>query len=200
MTTKNTFSGDSEVLPAPHANSDVEARLRFFVQGYYDFTKDAADIYVRKCMLVREAEDDLPPEAVQRFFDQIRLPRDSSTYRKVRKIADAGDRLLRVAHLLPDSWTTICELSKVEPHIFDELVQADVLNPGMTAADLRAATKKPTKKEKFIITIDASALSKGEQVQVYRKVKGVADEYGATVSALPDDKAENSKEYADERQ
>ena len=69
MPRKNAFSGDGEVLPAPHANSDVEARLRFFVQGYFDFTKEAAETYVRKCMLVREAEEDLPPEAVKRFFE-----------------------------------------------------------------------------------------------------------------------------------
>ena len=166
----------------------MEARLRFFVQGYCDFTKEAAETYVRKCRLVREAEEDLPPEAVKRFFDQIRLARGSSTYRKKKKIGEASDRLLKVADRLPDSWTTLYELAKMEPHVFDELVQNDVLHPGITAAELQAATAKPTKKAKFIITIDASALGTGEQVEMYRKVKNVADEYGAHVSALPADK------------
>ena len=193
MTARNAISGDGEVLPAAYTNSDVEARLRFFVQGYHDFTKDAAATYVRKCQLVLEAEDELPPEAAQQFFDQIRLPRSSATYRKVRKIGEASDRLLKIADRLPDSWTTLYQLAKIEPHVFDELVQNDVIHPGMTAADIQAATKKPTKKEKFIITIDASALGKGEQAQMYRKVKDVADQYGATVSPLPTDKVEHSK-------
>lgn len=60
MTRKNDLSGDGEALPEPHHNSDVEARLRFFVQGYYDFTKVAADTYVQKCQLVLEAEENLP--------------------------------------------------------------------------------------------------------------------------------------------
>ena len=171
MTTENAFSGDGEVLAAPQGNSDVEARLHFFVQGYYDFTKEAADIIRPKMQLVLEAEENLPPEALQRFFDQIRLPRNSATYRKVRKIAGASDRLLRVADRLPDSWTTLYQLAKMEPHVFDELVQNDVLYPGITAAELQAATAKSTKKEKFIITIDASALGRASKSSCIEKSK-----------------------------
>lgn len=192
--TRNTDSGDGGALPEPHDNSDTEARLHYFVQGYYEFTKDAADIYVRKCQLVLEAEKDLPAEAVQQFFDRIRLPRNSATYRKVRKIAEAGDRLLKVAERLPDSWTTLYELAKLQPHEFDELVQDDVLHPGMTAADLRAVTKKSPEKEKFIITIEGATLSKGQQLQLYREVKEVADNYGATISAPPAPEVEHEDE------
>jgi hypothetical protein len=181
--TGNSDSGDGGALPEPHLNSDVEARLRFFAQGYYEFTKDAADIYIRKCQLVLEAEEDLPAEAHQRFFDRIRLPRNSATYRKVRKIAEEGDRLLKVADKLPDSWTTLYQLAKLQPQVFDELVQDDVLHPGITAADLRNVTEKPPEEEKCIITIDGSDLSRGEQIQLYREAKEVADNYGATTSA-----------------
>ena len=196
MTRKNDLSGDGEALPEPHHNSDVEARLRFFVQGYYDFTKVAADTYVQKCQLVLEAEENLPPEGVHRFFDQIRLARNSATYRKVKKIAEAGDRLLKVAHRLPHSWTTLYQLAKLEPHVFEELVQAGVVHPGMPAADLRAATKKPTKNEQkqFIITIDGSALSRGEQVQMYRSVKDVVATYGALISDIQNAELEHDEE------
>jgi hypothetical protein len=195
--TGNSDSGDGGALPEPKLNSDVEARIRFFVQGYYDFMKDAADIYVRKCQLVLEAERDLPAEAVQQFFDRIRLPRNSGTYRKVRKIAEAGDRLLRVADKLPDSWTTLYQLAKMEPHVFDELVQDDVLHPDITAADLLAAKEQRSEKvakEQFIVTIDGSELSRGEQIQMYREVKEAVDGYGATISDIPLAELEDEEE------
>jgi hypothetical protein len=197
MTRKNDLSGDGEALPEPHHNSDVDARLSFFIKGYFEFTKDAADIYVRKCQLVLEAEENLPPEAVQRFYDRIRLPRNSATYRKVRKIAEAGDRLLKVADRLPDSWTTIYQLAKLEPHVFDELVKNEELHPGMTAAELRTVTEKPPEneeKEQFILIINGSVLSRGEQIQMYREVKEVADNYGATISDLPFAEFEHDEE------
>ena len=50
--TGNHDSGDGGALPGLHDNSDIEARLSYFIQGYYEFTKDAADIYIRKCQLV----------------------------------------------------------------------------------------------------------------------------------------------------
>jgi hypothetical protein len=182
--TRKPPSGDGEAMPEPHLNSDVEARLRFFVQGYYDFTKNAADIYVRKCQLVLDAEENLPAEAVQQFFDQIRLPRNSATYRKVRKIAEAGDRLMKVADRLPDSWTTLYQLAKMEPHVFDELAQNDVLHPSMTAAELSVATAKQPQAQKCIISIDATMLSRGEQIEAYRQIKEVAAKYGAEISDL----------------
>jgi hypothetical protein len=186
--TKNLDSGDGGALPEPHDNSDIEARLHYFVQGYYEFTKDAAHTYIRKCQLVLEAEGELPAEAIQQFFDRIRLPRNSATYRKVRKIAEAGDRLLRVADKLPDSWTTLYQLAMMKPHVFDELVQDDVLHPDITAADLLAAKEKRSEKvakEQFIVTIDGSELSRGEQIQMYREVKEAVDGYGATISDIP---------------
>jgi hypothetical protein len=76
----------------------------------------------------------------------------------------------------------------MEPQDFDELVLDDVLHPGMTASDLRTATEKSSENEEsaeFTITIDGSALGRGEQIQLYRQVKDVADIYGATISAPP---------------
>ena len=192
--TGNHDSGDGGALPGLHDNSDIEARLSYFIQGYYEFTKDAADIYIRKCQLVLEAEEELPVEAVQRFFDRIRLPRNSATYRKVRKIAEAGDRLLKVADRLPDSWTTLYQLAKLQPQEFDELVQNDALHVGITSADLRTATASGSDKPKFIIKVDGSSLSHGEQTQLYREIKESADKYGATVSAPEFDETEHEDE------
>jgi len=72
-----------------------------------------------------------------------------------------------------------------------------VLHPDITAADLLAAKEKQSEKvakEQFIVTIDGSELSRGEQIQMYREAKEVVDSYGAKISDIPLAELEDEEE------
>jgi hypothetical protein len=64
--TGNSDSGDGEALP--ERNSDL---VRLFLQ----YSKEAADLYQRRCQLVLEAEKTLSAEAFQQFIDRLTEPK-----------------------------------------------------------------------------------------------------------------------------
>ena len=177
----------SSEVPASLSN-DLEATLRLFVGEYKSFTKQAAEHLIRKCAIVAEAETTLTGDAFDRFCTEVGLDIKSSTFRKYRKIGEQADRLLAVADRLPDNWTTLYTLAKLEKEEFDDLVTSEVLQPGITASELVGGGSASTE-ERCVFRIDATQLPDGQRAEVFHELEDVAGRYGVTVSGLPDELA-----------
>jgi hypothetical protein len=175
-------------VPASLSN-DLEATLRLFVGEYKSFTKQAAEHLIRKCATVAEAEATLPEETFERFLTAVGLDKKSSTFRKYRKIGDEADRLLAVADRLPDNWTTLYTLAKLEKQEFDTLVTSNSLHPGITASGLSSISSSGPTEERCVFRIDATPLPDCQRAGMFHDLEDMAEKYGVVVTGLPDELA-----------
>jgi hypothetical protein len=194
MVGKKTLPGVGTAMSTRNAKDkpiDYEDALRLFVSEYNSFTKQAAEHLIRKCATVAQAEATLSEDALDRFCKQVKLDKKSSTFRKYRKIGQKAERLLAVADQLPDNWTTLYSLAKLEPQEFDELVTSERLHPGITASDLSSISSSASTEERCVFRIDVTPLPDGHRAKVFHELEGVAEKYGVTITGLPEELADN---------
>lgn len=75
------------------------------------------------------------------------LPFTASKAQRLMKIA-SDPRLSKAAHglHLPDSWRTLCELTKLDEETFDRAVSAGAIHPEMTRKDAKVISIRPVDK------------------------------------------------------
>lgn len=162
-------------------NSDQEKK-DMLVSSFLRFKKEEGASYVKRCQIVVEAEDELPKDIFKAFCEEVGLPRNSSMFRKARTVAQAATRLLAIAERLPDSKSTIYELAKIDEPVFQELFES---GKRITAAAVKAALpverKQEPRQERFVVAVDATALSHGERLELIRVLDQAAKEAGAEI-------------------
>jgi len=164
---------------------DIEAKLGLLVTTYRGFAKDTATSCIKMCKLVVEADETLPKWALDRFCKQVKLDRNSSTYRKIKKIGESADRLLQFADLLPHNWTTLYQLALKEPDELRRLAENGILHPAMTAADLRQATPGKCALSQFIIKLDVTSLPQADRLSLAEELELLGARFGITIKGLP---------------
>jgi hypothetical protein len=115
------------------------SRLDELVEQYKTFAKRSAENVIRaaETVFIASREFELSPEDLQTFKKRVGLDqRDDSTYRKLRKIGEEVTRFEPFVHRLPNSWTTLWELAKLDPDQFDQVTEDSRFAPAMTAAEL----------------------------------------------------------------
>jgi hypothetical protein len=181
LTQSNRRSSTSRAdAPGKGHNSDGEAKLQGFLESYQRYRKEEGESYVRRCKVVVEAETDLNREVFDEFLRQVNLPRKSSKFRKVRAIAKVADRLLAISDRLPDSKSTIYELSILDADRFSQLIEDDVITPTVTAEQIRFKTREG-KEVKCVVPIDATPLDHNKRLELLKDVCSLASRLGARV-------------------
>jgi hypothetical protein len=187
----------SKKRPTPEVENGVvsvttteatEVRYREYVNRYRSFAKASAEHFIGLAETVVQAERELPPAEFERFCDEVRLGKNGSTHRKLKKIGQNASRFRVVLDQLPNNWTTVYELSKLPNEQFDRVVSSGALTPQMTAKELKqiatgkskAGRKKPTMNRDLVL--DLRGLDSEAQVAVYRKVVDLSDEFGFLVA------------------
>ena len=135
-----------------------------------------------------QAERVLPPAEFERFCDEVRLSKNGSTHRKLKKIGQNASRFKAVLDHLPNNWTTVYELSKLPNEQFDRVVSSGALTPQMTARELKqiatgkskAGRKKPTMNRDLVL--DLQGLDSDASRAVYRAIVEMSDEFGFRVA------------------
>ena len=115
------------------------SKLDDLVSRYQSYFRQTAEGYVKLCAVVREAEEALGynEALLNEFCTKVGLCRDGSKYRKLRTIGQAANDLLPFAHKLPDSWTTLYQLARLQPHEIRAVTADDRFGPKTTAAGLQ---------------------------------------------------------------
>lgn len=143
--------------------------LNMLVENYKAFSKGSSENILGLAETVRQAEEELSEKNCKEFFSRIGLDADSSTVRKLRKIAECGTRFQPVVDQIPNNWTTLYALAKLPEEHFGELVQHKILHPFVTMKAITTAlnqlhpSEKKPRKVSGRFTVDLSTIDDPEE-------------------------------------
>jgi hypothetical protein len=166
-----------------------------YINKYKGFAKAGAEGVIEQCRMLVGAEDVLGKRYFKMFCDEINLDPKSSTFRKLKAIGDKAHRLIVAVDKMPNSWTTLYELARLDADVFDRLVTSDILRPSTTAAEIQTALRGPKSKQagatggltskaettQTFFRVHLTPLVDGSQFEFLTAVKEVADKHGVTI-------------------
>jgi hypothetical protein len=173
------LKSDNSVL---NGTEIISANLSLYLDRYRTFAKQTAESFLGLAATLVEAKEKLNPVDFTLFCKNINLEKDGSTYKKIFKIGSEIARFQPVVELLPNSWTTIYDLAKLEKNKFLEITKSNVLSPTMTALELKRALaqnsqEQGSKKEKTDISIKLNHLSVEDKIKVYELIFNIKSDY-----------------------
>jgi hypothetical protein len=106
------------------------------------------------------------------FCGQVSLDPEGSTVRKLLVIADNATRFASFVGQMPNQWTTIYQLARLEIASFERVTKAGAFAPWMTAKQVIEASGKarPARKVDKIV-IDLGRLDPEEKEQARRELE-----------------------------
>lgn len=155
----NSF-GFSDVYPTlpkvfPNGNSVISTKVDEYVDRYNALLCKSADTFIALGETLYEAKESLSNDDFTLFLEKTGLNNSKSTYSKLMKIGEEAPRLRPYVNNLPQSWTTLYALSKLEADQFEKI--APQLNAYSTAKDIASLTEaKIEAKEDFSADVTIS--------------------------------------------
>jgi hypothetical protein len=188
MTTElnNVSNSSPENIAVPNGTplSAVNEPLVPYIEQYKQFAKAGANGIIDQCYTLVKAEDDLSKKNFKRFCEELKLSPESSTYRKLKKIGEEADRLKSAGDQVPNSWTTLYQLAKIEREVFDRVLTSGHLYPAMTAQELTVAISGQKEASvHYIVRVDLDKVTDGIRVEALTKMKELAASYGVKIDA-----------------
>jgi hypothetical protein len=129
----------------PNGNSLSSSKVDVYVDRYNTFLCKSADAFIGLGETLVEAKEKLSNEDFTIFLEKTGLNNSKSTYSKLMKIGENAPRLRPYVDNLPQNWTTIYALSKLEANQFEKIVPH--LNAYSTAKDLAVLTEAKVEKK-----------------------------------------------------
>jgi hypothetical protein len=155
-----------------------------YIERYKQFAKAGAEGIIDQCRTLVLAEDELSPKNFTRFCEELKVSTVSSTFRKLKKIGEEADRLKSAGDQVPNSWTTLYHLAKMEREVFDRVLTSGQLHPAMTAQELNfAVSGQKDISVHYIVRIDLDKVTDGIRVEALTKMKEWAASYGVKIDA-----------------
>ena len=132
MTNSNTVA--IAVQTFPNGNSDIKAEILSFVDRYQTFLRKTAEAILGLAETLVQAETELNGVDFLIFCENVGLVKGSPTYSKLKQIGERSDRFRPFIDRLPNSWTTIYKLSKLQPDQFARVSAS--LTPFITSKEI----------------------------------------------------------------
>ena len=114
----------------------VSAHERFFSE-YSKFAVKTAQASLEMCRVVYEAKKELANQDFLKFCNEIGRKGEDSTVRKYLKIGEKYDQFYQYSELLPNSWTSIYEITQLPSDVFEALVATDNSMANMTGDQIK---------------------------------------------------------------
>lgn len=124
---------------------DPQSPVGKLVERFRAAWKRTAEEVIELGSIINEAHAELGEKRLEEFYKGIGLEMDGSTASKLRTIADNSNRFQPVIEMLPNNWTTLYELAKLEPNDFDSV--KDAITPETTLANIQSSLKSKTKRQ-----------------------------------------------------
>jgi hypothetical protein len=152
------------------------------VNAYKAFGKQAAEQIVGMAHTLLQAKIYLGEFSLKRFCDDVGLEMNGPTYRKLILIGSKYSRFSPLVEKLPNNWTTLYQLAKLEDDQFNQLTQNLKFGPFLTASELTEMLSPPSTKPKKSsannAVIDFEGLGPNEVAQAYARLKQMEREFG----------------------
>ena len=199
MNSISTIQTDtSQIATAfPFGNDVVSNKLGDYVQKYKSIATKTAEHIIALASTLCEAKQELDDSEFQQFCHEVGLQASSSTYCKLMKIGLNSSRFTPYMHKMPNTWTTLYELAKLEAKEFDKVASSGVLSTFMSANELMAeiATSKESKpKAKAKVALPAlsnslvisfDSLSDEIAKGFYQELKQLGTRFGIVINLDP---------------
>jgi hypothetical protein len=101
------------------------------------WSKKTAQSTLEMCRVVYEAKHELESQDFLKFCNEIGRKGEDATARKYLKIGEKYDQFYQYAELLPNSWTSIYEITQLPSEIFEALVTTENSMANMTGAQIK---------------------------------------------------------------
>jgi hypothetical protein len=179
----------------PNGNSPVSSKVDEYVDRYNAFLCKSADAFIALGETLYEAKENLNKDDFKIFLEKTGLNNSKSTYSKLLKIGEEAPRLRPYVNNLPQNWTTLYALSKLEADQFEKVVPQ--LNAYSTAKELSLLTEaKPEKKDIFKadVTLCLVDLDLDTKHKVLASIKDLEEQYKFSLKVSSDLENELSSE------
>jgi hypothetical protein len=157
----------------------AEEQVMHYVSLCRTFARNTAENIIRLGQTVMDASIKLTGSQLDQFLVHVGIDKNGSTYRKLRIIGEQADRFLNVLDHLPNNWTTVYALAKMERSDFDRLVEVKALSPTSTMGMIKSvlATKKEEANQ-LVLSISIPSETPEHAFQLEQEVKALVEEFG----------------------
>jgi hypothetical protein len=180
---ENTFlNTQQDIVPAANAIT-ISPAVEQYVQRYRHYAKNTVESILKLGETVLEADTKLTRLEVIIFCQEVGIEHNGPTFRKLRKIGQQADRFLPVMDRVPNSWTTVYELAKLETDKFATLVDTGSLTATATMKELREIINEGPKQsaDTVTFTLTVKAKNPAQAVEIDRTLGAVGEQLQSAV-------------------
>ncbi len=175
---------EQPIAATPVASSfQLSPAVEQYVERYRYYARNTVESILKLGETVLEAEAKLSRLEIMIFCQEVGIDHNGPTFRKLRKIGQQASRFMPVIDRVPNSWTTVYELAKLENDKFATLVDSQALTATATMKELRAfiddGVKAPSDTVSFTLTVKAK--NPAQAVEIDRALGAVGDQFGSKV-------------------
>ena len=170
------ISNQITINPVQNGTEIMSSNLSKYIDQYNSFARKTAESIIQLASTLIEAKNNLDPIEFETFTKKVNVDVNSSTYKKLMVIGNKASRFDADLEKLPQTWTTIYQLAKIDADQYELLASNNVITPFMTAKDITnkinisSANEKPTKKSKEAkndVIISLQYLDASEKSEIY---------------------------------
>lgn len=143
---------DVGVVAAVNSDSNMNVSVYLSERDKYktefnSWSKKTAQSTLEMCRVVYEAKKELGSQDFLKFCNEIGRKGEDATVRKYLKIGEKYDKFYQYAELLPNSWTSIYEITQLPSETFEALVATENSLANMTGDQLKQLMGKKTEEK-----------------------------------------------------
>ena len=137
------------IVAAVNSDSNINVSVYLSERDKYktefnSWSKKTAQSTLEMCRVVYEAKKELGSQDFLKFCNEIGRKGEDATVRKYLKIGEKYDKFYQYAELLPNSWTSIYEITQLPSETFEALVTTEHSLANMTGDQLKQLMGKKT--------------------------------------------------------
>jgi hypothetical protein len=167
--------------------SDVQAHdaqkqkeIKAFVREYKGYTKKSAEGILGLARTIMRVEAELGSLYRKAFYVEVGLDHDPSKLTKLKKIGESLTRFQPYLERLPNSWTTLYELARLDSEDFGRVAESGMMHPLATMKEIDMALGRSAAKgtPQFRVYVDLSLIgSRSRQAEFVQKLHALARDF-----------------------
>jgi hypothetical protein len=168
--------------------------VKSLAEQYKKFARATSENILGLAETVYVANRELNMRYLEEFYREVGLDPKSGTARKLKEIGEKLTRFQPYLEKLPNTWTTIYVLAKMQDHEFQRVVDSGVLHPFATLKaieDVLRVRKAGDEDHTFNVFIDLNKVGSAvKQKEFARKLKSLLAEYHVDLETSTGHKSE----------
>jgi hypothetical protein len=194
---------NNSIMPSAQKSSDVitTKTVSQYVDRYKSYAKKTAEAIIGISTTLVEAKAVLKKKQFTEFRRQVQISR--SMFKKMGVIGKAAPRLLPHLDRLPNAWTNLYELARLDPADFNNIMSE--ITPSITARMIKEKLGCTNHKPKDVaaqvgsVTIPLGEIAAEKRQLLMQELTALQQKYSFKLKGLPALLAANDSDVAIER-